>query len=170
MNAMLGEVISGFDDCSTFAGSVMFDRTYREGMALVEETARYLDGRGRTESDALPRRAALLYASESLRVTTRLLQAASWLLVQRAVHEGDMRVEDAARDRYRLGSKDICLGELTDGMECLPPKLQDLLKRSAALYQRIARLDEILFGVRKGQGDARSHLSRLEEAFAEVGV
>ena len=73
----------------------MFDRTFDEGMALVEETARYLDGKGREEARVLPRKAAMLYAGESMRVTTRLMQAASWLLVQRAVRDGDMERDDA---------------------------------------------------------------------------
>ena len=93
----------------SFTGSALFEKTFDEGMSLVEETARYLDGRGREESKDLPRKAALLYAGESMRVTTRLMQAASWLLVQRAVHEGEMDAEIAAGDRYRLGSKEICL-------------------------------------------------------------
>src|SRR5271155_3663745 len=130
----------------TFTGSALFERTFNEGMSLVEETALYLDGRGRTESRDLPRKAALLYAGESMRVTTRLMQAASWLLIQRAVQDGDMRAEDAAGDRYRLGSKEICLGGREDGIDTLPKTLQDLLKRSDNLYRRIARLDDILFG------------------------
>ena len=73
------------NEIETFTDSVMFDRTFDEGMALVEETARYLDGKGREEARVLPRKAAMLYAGESMRVTTRLMQAASWLLVQRAV-------------------------------------------------------------------------------------
>src|SRR5215472_16449343 len=104
----------------SFIESAHFDRTFSDGMALVEETARYLDGRGREESRELPRKGAMLYASESMRVTTRLMQAASWLLVQRAVGEGDMRAEDAAGDRYRLGSKEICFGIASDGVELLP--------------------------------------------------
>src|SRR5271167_2575181 len=118
----------------TFTGSALFERTFNEGMALVEETARYLDGRGRQESSDLPRRAAMLYAGESMRVTTRLMQAASWLLVQRAVHEGEMSAADASSDRYRLGSKEICFGGRTDGLELLPPTLRDLLARSDNLY------------------------------------
>ncbi len=94
----------------SFTGSALFERTFDEGMSLVEETARYLDGRGREESRDLPRKAALLYAGESMRVTTRLMQAASWLLIQRAVHEGEMDSDMAASERYRLGSKEICLG------------------------------------------------------------
>src|SRR3954467_14707865 len=107
-----------------FAGSALFEKTFDEGMALVEETARYLDGRGREESRGLPRKAAMLYAGESMRVTTRLMQAASWLLVQRAVHDGDMEASAATNDRYRLGSKEICLGRSADGVESLPPALQ----------------------------------------------
>src|SRR5690242_21495719 len=126
-------------DIASFTDSAMFDRTFDEGMALVEETARYLDGKGREEARALPRKAAMLYAGESMRVTTRLMQAASWLLVQRAVHEGEMSPEDARGDRYRLGSKEICFGGREEGVELLPPTLRDLLERSDNLYRRIAR-------------------------------
>src|ERR1700722_7324420 len=85
-----------------FARSELFDRTFQEGMELVEETASYLDGSGRQESKALDRNAALGYASESMRLTTRLMQVASWLLVQRAVREGDMDAALACDARYRL--------------------------------------------------------------------
>ena len=111
----------------SFIGSALFERTFEEGMSLVEETAKYLDGRGRAESRDLPRKIAMLYAGESMRVTTRLMQAASWLLVQRAVHDGDMAAEDAAGDRYRLGSKEICLGgggEGTSGVKAQIEKLE----------------------------------------------
>jgi regulator of CtrA degradation len=154
-----------------FTGSALFERTFDEGMSLVEETARYLDGKGRAESRELPRKAALLYAGESMRVTTRLMQAASWLLVQRAVHEGDMEAEQAASDRYRLGSKEICFGGHGHDTEILPKTLQDLLARSDNLYRRIARLDDVLFGNGKGlKGPAvQAHMDRLQEAFGGEG-
>jgi regulator of CtrA degradation len=59
-----------------FAASDQFDAIFREGMALVERTAAYLDGPGRKEAKALPGPAAMLYASESMRLTTRLLELA----------------------------------------------------------------------------------------------
>jgi regulator of CtrA degradation len=129
-----------------FTDSVLFERTFDEGMALVEETARYLDGKGREEARVLPRKAAMLYAGESMRVTTRLMQAASWLLVQRAVRDGDMERDDAMNERYRLGSREICLGQCAEDTAVLPAELNDLLGRSDRLYRRIARLDDILFG------------------------
>jgi len=133
-------------DIASFTDSAMFDRTFDEGMALVEETARYLDGKGREEARALPRKAAMLYAGESMRVTTRLMQAASWLLVQRAVRDGDMEADVARHERYRLGSREVCLGACSDDVSILPAQLCDLLLRSENLYRRIARLDGALFG------------------------
>ena len=149
----------------SFTGSALFQHTFDEGMSLVEETARYLDGPGRDEQRTLPRKAAMLYAGESMRVTTRLMQAASWLLVQRAVHDGDMAVEDASSDRYRLGSKEICFGGSAEGVELLPKMLQDLLARSDNLYRRIARLDEVLFDKVTPPSGARGNLALLEQAF-----
>ena len=154
------------ESIQSFTGSALFDRTFDEGMSLVEETAKYLDGKGRQESRDLPRKTALLYAGESMRVTTRLMQAASWLLVQRAVHEGDMAPEDARDERYRLGSKEICLGGGAPGIDMLPAMLQDLLERSDNLYRRIARLDDVLFeGGLEGRSGVQAQMNRLEQAF-----
>jgi regulator of CtrA degradation len=149
----------------SFIGSALFEKTFEEGMALVDETAKYLDGNGREESRALPRKIAMLYAGESMRVTTRLMQAASWLLVQRAVHDGDMDASDAAGERYRLGSRDICLGGSGEGVELLPAKLRDLLGRSDNLYRRIARLDDVLFRGGDAPPGVQAQFEKLERAF-----
>jgi regulator of CtrA degradation len=151
---------------STFTDGAMFDKTFDEGMALVEVTARYLDGKGREEARNLPRKAAMLYAGESMRVTTRLMQAASWLLVQRAVRDGDMERTDAMNDRYRLGSREICLGTCAEDTAGLPQELNDLLVRSDSLYRRIARLDDILFGEGEAApAGARGQMDALAQAF-----
>lgn len=152
----------------TFAASVLFERTFDEGMGLVEECARYLDGRGRDESRALPRKLALVYAGESMRVTTRLMQAASWLLIQRAVQEGDMTVEDATSERYRLGAREICLGKREAGVDLLPKKLIELLQRSDSLYRRVARLDDVLFRQDQPADDVKTQFAMLTAAFGRT--
>ena len=68
-----------------FAASDQFDAIFREGMGLVERTAAYLDGQGRKEARALRGPVAVLYATESMRLTTRLLELASWLMIRRAL-------------------------------------------------------------------------------------
>jgi regulator of CtrA degradation len=163
------------DECNRnppppFMDAALFDRTFDEGMSLVEETARYLDGQGREESRALPRGAALLYAGESMRVTTRLMQAASWLLIQRAVCEGEMCPEAAAGERYRLGSKEICFGGRGEDVELLPPALRDLLDRSESLYRRIARLEEAILSTQSSvKPPVQAQFERLQQNFSVVG-
>jgi regulator of CtrA degradation len=127
-----------------FARSELFQRTFQEGMDLVEETAGYLDGAGRQASKLLSRNAALAYAAESMRLTTRLMQVASWLLVQRAVREGDMPPAAACEDRYRLAGEEVCraTGEGADG---LPSVLTSLLDRSERLYERVRHLDRRMY-------------------------
>src|SRR5471030_2259193 len=84
------------------ANSQVFATLFRDGMALVEETASYLDGAGRTESKKLERGAALVYATESMRLTTRLMQLASWLLLHRAVKEGEMTLAQAHKEKSKV--------------------------------------------------------------------
>src|SRR5665647_2009234 len=84
------------------ANSQAFADVFRDGMALVEETATYLDGPGRAESKKLERAAALAYATESMRLTTRLMQLASWLLLHRAVKEGEMSLAQANKEKTKV--------------------------------------------------------------------
>ena len=124
------------------AASQNFSQLFRDGMKLVEETAAYLDGPGRQESKSLDRKAALGYASESMRLTTRLMQVASWLLVQRAVREDEMDPLKACDARYRLGGERAISGETASD---LPVGLNMLLTRSERLYERVLHLDRRMY-------------------------
>jgi regulator of CtrA degradation len=148
-----------------FASSDLFDRTFKEGMALVEETASYLDGDGRRDSRLLSREDALVYAGESMRLTTRLMQIASWLLVQRAVREGDMDATDACDDKYRISP---LKAETSEGSKALPGGLLGLLDRSNRLYERISHMDKRMFideEATPGENAVINQLQRLQSAF-----
>src|SRR5437667_2183856 len=113
---------------------------FREGMALVEETAAYLDGPGRNESKLLERTAALAYATESMRLTTRLMQLASWLLLHRAVKEGEMSLAQASKEKAKVK---LAPGEAggEGNIKLLPERLRSLIERSQALQIAVRRLD-----------------------------
>jgi regulator of CtrA degradation len=159
-------------EVTDFTRSELFARTFEEGMVLVEETAAYLDGSGRQDSKLLSRAAALAYASESMRLTTRLMQVASWLLVQRAVREGEMKAVDACDERYRLGALDVSRGETPEGMSELPLSLLSLLDRSERLYERILHLDRRMYVARSGEpvpNVLQTQMDRLQAAFGQQG-
>ncbi len=148
-----------------FARSELFERTFREGMELVEETATYLDGDGRRESKLLSRAAALAYAAESMKLTTRLMQVASWLLVQRAVREGDMEPEAACDPRYRLTARPL---ESEPSHAELPIALIEYVVRAEKLHDRVLYLDRRMYLVAPAEAEANpvlSQLGMLEAAF-----
>jgi regulator of CtrA degradation len=122
------------------ASSQVFADLFRDGMALVEETASYLDGPGRKESKKLERMAALAYATESMRLTTRLMQLASWLLLHRAVKEGEMSLAQANKEKTKVK---LAAGETgsDESIKLLPELLRELIARSKALQADIRRLD-----------------------------
>jgi regulator of CtrA degradation len=122
------------------AGSQAFSVLFREGMALVEETAGYLDGPGRRESKLLARGAALAYATESMRLTTRLMQLASWLLLHRAVNEGEMSLAQANKEKAKVKLSAGEPGDV-DMVLQLPERLRELIGRSVRLQERVRRLD-----------------------------
>ncbi|MCO5130660.1 MAG: DUF1465 family protein [Xanthobacteraceae bacterium] len=148
--------------------SPSFAVLFREGMDLVEETAAYLDGPGRNEAKALERPVALTYATESMRLTTRLMQLASWLLLHRAVKEGEMTLTQANREKtkVKLTAAEPGAGDM---LAKLPPQLQELIARSMALQTKVRRLDVTIHSPlteRRAAGNPLApQLNRLRAAF-----
>ncbi len=127
-----------------FTRSEQFDQIFRSGMELVEATASYLDGAGRAEAKALSPTLAVVYASESMRLTTRLLELASWLLIRRAIKTGEMSVEEARVKRRRLRLSTIGRPGHVASYDHLPQKLRALIETSFAMNDRIVQLDQAL--------------------------
>jgi len=124
------------------AVSGAFKDLFREGMTLVEEAAAYLDGPGRAESRALSRAVALAYSTESMRLTTRLMQVASWLLLQRAVNEGELTSSQAQAERIRVKLSRQEYGCAPEVFEQLPLTLRSLSQRSLRIQERVIHLDQ----------------------------
>jgi regulator of CtrA degradation len=122
------------------ASSQAFSDLFRDGMALVEETAGYLDGPGRRESKRLERAAALAYATESMRLTTRLMQLASWLLLHRAVKEGEMSLAEASKEKAKIKVATTVPSDERN-LPLLPERLRLLIARCRALEAQVRRLD-----------------------------
>jgi regulator of CtrA degradation len=150
--------------------SAAFGTLFREGMDLVEETAAYLDGDGRTEAKALERSVSLTYATESMRLTTRLMQLASWLLLHRAVKEGEMTLSQANREKTKVKLTAADPGP-EDMIAKLPQQLQDLITRSMNLQSRVRRLDVTIHAAPAERAPIGNplvpQLNRLKAAFEQ---
>jgi regulator of CtrA degradation len=161
-----------------FAASDQFDAIFREGMALVERTAAYLDGPGRKEAKTLPGAAAMLYANESMRLTKRLLQLASWLMIRRDHKEGKIGADVMRRKLTGVALTEPGRISHVRDFDTLPSGLRTLIVASFALNDRIVRLD-LAMQVQTGEPDllgesaasasaspVQVQVARLEHAFS----
>ena len=153
-----------------FVKSEAFMVLFREGMGLVEQTASYLDGDGRAESAALPRDVSLTYATESMRLTTRLMQIASWLLVQRAVAEGEMTAEQARAENNKVRISDPMIQPAHQDVARLPQSLRDLMAHSVRLQDRIRHLEGQMSGAAPVREKANPVQDQLASLQARLGL
>jgi regulator of CtrA degradation len=159
------------------AASDQFLTLFQEGMDLVSKSASYLDGDGREEAKALARPVAVAYAVESMRLTTRLMQIASWLLLQRAVNEGELSRAEAASEKRRIHLSQQDIVSKRDVLASLPQRLRELIGISLRLQARIIHLDLLIYKSREAgakehmpPSPVKSQIEMLHAAFATPAV
>ena len=150
-----------------------FEALYREGMTLIEDVATYLDGEGRGDSRILSREASFVYATESMRLTTRLMQLASWLLLQRAVNEGEITKENARAEKEKVKFSATPSERGGPGYDQLPAQLRAFIDKGDRLFDKVmqfdvlerGRMSEMDPGTANGIAD---QLARLKAAFGRA--
>jgi regulator of CtrA degradation len=144
--------------------SRLIDSLYTEAMLLADEARSYFDDAGRDERSTLHPFARVGFACESLKVTTRIMHIVAWLLTQRAIESGEIRMIEGRRPERRLGnaqeSDQAVVGQL-------PESAQRLINSSAELYARVKRIDEGTFEEDAPQSPARALMGRLERGLAQ---
>ena len=139
---------AGRDNTVSFAqalaGSPRFKGLFAEGMQLVEDAASYLDGPGRLDARGLGKTMAQAYSAESMRLTTRLMQIASWLLIRRAISAGEMTTEEAAAEKIRVRISVQSRAAAPAIFDQLPERLKTLTEQSLRLQARIVHLDRAI--------------------------
>jgi len=106
-----------------------------------------------------------------MRLTTRLMQVASWLLLQRAVNEGELTPSQARSEKHRvrLAEQDVaCPSEL---FAQLPETLRAFTAKSVRLQARVVYLDHALAEADAGpsappRDPIAEQVERLRAAFA----
>lgn len=149
-----------------------FTRLYSQGMGLIEQVAAYLDGDGRKQSRELNRETGFLYSTESMRLTTRLMQLASWLLLQRAVQEKEISAESARDEKSKVKFSATPSERGGPGWDDLPPQFLDYIAQGDRLFDRVVRFDnfdrqDMPDRPVKDDNDIADQLSRLHNAFGQ---
>jgi len=145
-----------------FAFSDKFHKLFRDGMSLVEESATYLDGPGREAAKTLSKASIVLYGTESMRLTTRLMQLASWLLLQRAANEGEMSKEQFHEEKKKVKLHTLPESNLNEEWNALPSEFSDLVRRSLTLQNRITAIDAEVYEMKVSDGEEETNPVRQQ--------
>ncbi|HLN25390.1 MAG TPA: DUF1465 family protein, partial [Patescibacteria group bacterium] len=87
----------------------MFTRTFDEALDLIIEARNYMAHVSPRERRPDSTVGTLYYSCEAFRLTSRLTQAMAWLMMQRAVQEGEVTEDEALCEGNRLSGHDVCL-------------------------------------------------------------
>lgn len=150
-------------------GSTGFQRLYDHGMLLIQTTSKYLDNEGKIESRQLSNEAALCYATESMKLTTRLIQASSWLLLQRAVADDELTIDQAKKAKRRVDLNELITKPVDpDLYKMLPETFKDLVEQSFRLQSCIVHLDKQLSSNTFEHQEAHNEIASLNPVGAQL--
>ena len=121
--------------------TVFFNRTYDEALELVIQTRDYVVYRENQDQAGLNVCERIQVSCETMRVTTRLTHIMSWLMMQKAVFNGEVSLEEALHMADPLIEEDVCLLRHHEDYGFLSLRLHELLDQSLALYMRVCRLE-----------------------------
>ena len=165
--------LSAISFTKKYATSETFMALFRQGMELIEDTSDYLEGAGRMQSRELDECTSLTYSSESMRLTTQLMQLASWLVVYRGIAEGKLTPADVEEKRKKIKFNAVARPNHTENFSKLPIKLRELIEDTARLYDQIASLDRHLLSSgfdteTPRQNPLSGQMAALEAAFGSA--
>ena len=139
-------------------------------MELIEDTSEYLEGEGRRDARALDDATSLSYSTQSMRLTTQLMQLASWLVIYRGIAEGKLSPKDVEEKRKKIKFNAVARPDHIDHYADLPARLRSLIEATTRLYDQITSLDRHLlsagFDIDKPRQNPLSiKMASLEAAF-----
>jgi regulator of CtrA degradation len=108
-----------------------------------------------------------------MRLTTRLMQLASWLLIRRAVNDGEMTPEQAFEEQNKVKFQHMASNADDKAYAALPVRLRELNEASLNLHRRVIAIDRLLKSeLDNNAGEApkeiEDQMSRLTDAFGPV--
>lgn len=150
------------------AFNTTFKALYQRGMHLIEEVGHYINEDGRAAMCCLPDDAAALYSTEAIHLGSRLMQVASWLLLERALRDNDMKPDYVAKEKKKIKLNLEYPRFDHEAWNELPQKFRDLVSESVQLLERVRHLnsEDDSAGQKNESAEViKLQLNRLEQAF-----
>jgi regulator of CtrA degradation len=100
------------------------------------------------------------------------MQLASWLLIRRAVSEGELTPEQAVEEQRKIKLPVTSTEQPARDIGALPARLRELIEQSVKLQERVIRLDQMLGHKQlppatEADSPLNAQLTRLRAAFGK---
>ncbi len=122
---------------------MLYDRTYHETLALLTKSEQFLklySSQRNADEDQVQ---DLRINCEMTRVTSRLTQIMAWLLAQKAALNGEITMDEANSERFRIKDDPFCLANSINGQESeYPLPVRELLIDSLILFRRVLNISK----------------------------
>lgn len=123
---------------------IMVDQLYNQAIAMADESRTYFAQHSKTDRHELGAIDRVLYTAESLRISTRLMHVISWVMIRKAVANGEITAEEALSSRHQLDDLELCRGSDPRDLRRMPRAVVILSHQSLTIYQRALRLQDQL--------------------------
>lgn len=119
------------------------DPIIKDANKLLQEIHRYIKWQAPLDIEHMSGNEKFKVSHEAMRVTVRISQIIGWLMLQKAILEGELFREDILSDQFHILQGKSCLDRSSETDPSLPSRLRELLQESRGLYLRTMRLEEI---------------------------
>lgn len=121
---------------------IFLRKSYDETLELISLAENYFSANGQRDKRLLSAEDKLSYTLIMSDITVRLTSTLSWLMLMRAVEEGEVEVTDKNLEDFRLTEISSHLGEDHPIYNLVPLPVRNLFKKTHNLYDRVMRLEK----------------------------
>ncbi len=117
------------------------EKSYKETITLLIFSRDYFENKGRIDKLQLSREDSIAYTLAMSTVTTQLTSVLGWLLMCKAVEQGELTLEDIRRDEFRMAEFEAEYSHNDSIYATLNETVHQLLQKSSLLHSRIKRME-----------------------------
>jgi hypothetical protein len=117
------------------------EKSYKENVYLLNIARDYFSPNGGINKLNLTREESLIYTLAMSTITSQLTSSFSWLLICRAIQNGEVKIEDLQNENFRMPEFDLIFKDEYERFAILNDTVKALLNRSSELYKRVKRVE-----------------------------
>lgn len=133
--------------------SQVLDELYQEALDLSGSVVNFFQSNKKEDFQHLGVDVMGYYTQECNRITSGIMQAMSWCLMQKGVNSGEVTIEEASEQKHRLNNAALFATPIGCDTGLFPKEFISYSDRARDLFAKIVRCDRILFEGDSGESN-----------------